>query len=267
MFLRVTPKASKLTTTATTAILEAGNSSDKFDLYKDDKVEQSGTPSPITIADLTPNTQYDNYSFAYASKSDKTALSFKTIAQAVTGISLDKTTLALNTGASATVKATIVPANATDKAFTFSSADTKFATVDSSGKITAIKAGTVVITVTTHDGAKTAKVTVTITDPVVKVNSFKVGDGSLKLTGETGTKSDEFAITDILPANATSKDIAFTSSDESIVTIASTGSYKYQATYAKAGTAKLTFSSKDGGAHYDIDVVVADPAPETPTEP
>lgn len=92
-------------------------------------------------------------------------MSFKTAVQAVTGVSLDKSTLALETGATATVKATVAPADATDKAYTFNSADTAIATVDNNGKITAVKAGTVDITVKTHDGGKTAKVTVTITDP------------------------------------------------------------------------------------------------------
>lgn len=136
-----------------------------FDLYKDGMVEQNGVTSPIKIAGLTPNTQYDNYSVAYAGKPDMAPLSFKTAVQAVTGVSLDKSTLALETGATATVKATVAPADATDKAYTFSSADTSIATVDNNGKITAVKAGTVNITVKTHDGGKTAKVTVTITDP------------------------------------------------------------------------------------------------------
>lgn len=136
-----------------------------FDLYKDGKVEQAGVEAPIKITGLTPNTQYDNYALAFEGRPDKTPLSFKTAVQAVTGVSLDKSTLALETGATATVKATVAPADATDKAYTFSSADTSIATVDNNGKITAVKVGTVDITVKTHDGGKNAKVTVTITDP------------------------------------------------------------------------------------------------------
>ncbi|MFP7154059.1 Ig-like domain-containing protein [Weissella paramesenteroides] len=136
-----------------------------FDLYKDGKVEQTSVEAPIKITGLTPNTQYDNYALAFEGRPDKAPLSFKTAVKAVTGVSLDKSTLALETGATATVKATVAPADATDKAYTFSSADTSIATVDNNGKITAVKAGTVDITVKTHDGGKTAKVTVTITDP------------------------------------------------------------------------------------------------------
>ena len=50
----------------------------KFDLYQDNKVVQSGVDSPIEIAGLTPDTQYDNYALTYAGESAKTALSFHT---------------------------------------------------------------------------------------------------------------------------------------------------------------------------------------------
>ena len=50
----------------------------KFDLYQDNKVVQSSVDSPIEIAGLTPDTQYDNYALTYAGESAKTALSFHT---------------------------------------------------------------------------------------------------------------------------------------------------------------------------------------------
>ena len=136
-----------------------------FDVLKDGKTIKTGVETPFDIDGLTPNTQYDNYSLVYTGETEQTPLSFKTTAQAVSGVSLDKTTLSLETGKTATVKATVAPADATDKAVTFKSADATIATVDNNGKITAIKAGTVDIIVTTHDGAKTAKLTLTVTDP------------------------------------------------------------------------------------------------------
>lgn len=136
-----------------------------FDVLKDGKTIKTGVETPFDIDGLTPNTQYDNYSLVYTGETEQTPLSFKTTAQAVSGVSLDKTTLSLETGNTATVKATVAPADATDKAVTFKSADATIATVDNNGKINAIKAGTVDIIVTTHDGAKTAKLTLTVTDP------------------------------------------------------------------------------------------------------
>lgn len=136
-----------------------------FDVLKDGKTIKTGVETPFDIDGLTPNTQYDNYSLVYTGETEQTPLSFKTTAQAVSGVSLDKTTLSLETGKTATVKATVAPTDATDKAVTFKSADATIATVDNNGKITAVKAGTVDIIVTTHDGAKTAKLTLTVTDP------------------------------------------------------------------------------------------------------
>ncbi|MDR0955063.1 MAG: endo-1,4-beta-xylanase [Rikenellaceae bacterium] len=82
---------------------------------------------------------------------------------AVTGVSLNKTALSLAEGASGTLTATVAPENATDKAVAWSSSDSTVASVDDSGKVTALEAGTVVIVVTTADGGKTATCTVTVT--------------------------------------------------------------------------------------------------------
>lgn len=66
-------------------------------------------------------------------------------------------------GANETLTATVSPANASDKTVTYKSSDTSVATVDSTGKVLGVKAGTADITVTTKDGSKTAKCTVTVT--------------------------------------------------------------------------------------------------------
>ena len=82
---------------------------------------------------------------------------------AVTGVSLDKSSISLQEGASATLTATISPDNASNKSVNWKSSDTAVATVDA-GKVTAVKAGTATITVTTADGGKTASCTVTVTE-------------------------------------------------------------------------------------------------------
>ena len=84
----------------------------------------------------------------------------------VTGVKLDKTTLSLEVGATATLNATISPENASYKAVSFTSSDDTIATVDDKGLVTAVKAGTADITVVSlMDGSKKDKCTLTVTEP------------------------------------------------------------------------------------------------------
>ena len=55
----------------------------------------------------------------------------------VTGVSLNKTALALDEGESESLIATVIPDNATNKKVTWKSSDTSVATVNASGKVTA----------------------------------------------------------------------------------------------------------------------------------
>ena len=65
-------------------------------------------------------------------------------------------------GASLQLTATVNPGNATDRTVAWTSSSTAVATVDKSGKVTGVKAGTA--TVTAKAGGKTASVEVTVTD-------------------------------------------------------------------------------------------------------
>ena len=99
------------------------------------------------------------------SSNGKTAGCTVTVKQkeiAITGISLNKSTTSLTEGESETLTATIAPSNATgDKTVKWSSSNGAVAAVDSNGKVTAKKAGTAVITVTSSNG-KSASCTVTV---------------------------------------------------------------------------------------------------------
>ena len=80
----------------------------------------------------------------------------------VTSVSLNKSTLDIKVGETAALTATINPTNATNKNVTWKSDNTQIATVDTAGKITAIKEGTAKITVKTKDGNYTATCIVTV---------------------------------------------------------------------------------------------------------
>jgi hypothetical protein len=85
---------------------------------------------------------------------------------AVTGVTLDKTTIELIEGESAILTATVAPENASNKEMTWSSSDEAVAIVDAEGKVTALKAGTATVTVTTADGGKAATCAVTVESKV-----------------------------------------------------------------------------------------------------
>ena len=84
-----------------------------------------------------------------------------TSAIVVSGITLDKTELVLIVGdAAAQLKATVAPDNATDKTVTWTSDKPAVATVDATGKVTAVAEGEATITAKAGDKTATCKVTV-----------------------------------------------------------------------------------------------------------
>ncbi|MDE7452588.1 MAG: Ig-like domain-containing protein, partial [Paramuribaculum sp.] len=76
-------------------------------------------------------------------------------------IEMELADVELTEGESTTLKAIITPENATEKSVTWSSSDSSVASVDASGLVTALKAGTATITATTSNGL-TASCTVTV---------------------------------------------------------------------------------------------------------
>lgn len=103
----------------------------------------------------------------------------------VNSVTLSPTAMTLAEGESQTLTATIAPSNAENKNVTWSTSDAAIATV-TNGKVTAVKAGKATITVTTEDGAKTAKCEVTVN---AKSISTEVDDGNLNY-GEAGGAGD-----------------------------------------------------------------------------
>ena len=133
---------------------------------------------------------------------------------AVTGVTLDKATVTLVEQETVTLKATVKPEKAPNKAVTWSSNKPDVAAVDKDGKVTAHKAGEATITVTTTDGGKTAscKVNVTAKPPTTYKVTFSV-DGT---GGTLKAKADGIAETDKSPINVEKdKTVTFTATPNS----------------------------------------------------
>lgn len=83
---------------------------------------------------------------------------------AVTGVTITPKTATLSMAGTKTqqLTPTVAPANAANKAVTYTTSDATVATVSASGLVTALKAGTATITVHTTDGNKTDTFVATI---------------------------------------------------------------------------------------------------------
>lgn len=105
----------------------------------------------------------------------------------VTGLTLDKTAITLGVGNTYDLKITFAPKNTTQKVLMFATSNKNVAAISADGKITAVDAGTAVITVTSVSNSKvTAKCKVTVTKPKPKEISIL----SITFTG-TPIKADD----------------------------------------------------------------------------
>jgi len=111
----------------------------------------------------------------------------------VTGVTLNETALTLTVGATATLTATVLPNDATDKAVSWTSDNEAVATV-ANGVVTAKEAGAAVITVTTKDGNHTAECTVTVT-PIIEPEPEWVEINGVKWAKRNVDKPGTFAAT------------------------------------------------------------------------
>lgn len=151
-------------------------------------------------------------------------------------VKLDKTSLSLIAGKTATLKATVSPSDSTDKGVTWKSSNTKIATVNSKGKVTGKSKGTATITATAK-GAKSAQAKVTIKAPIA-AKSIKLNKKSATLN-----KGKSLTLTaTISPKNTTNKTVTWKSSNTKVATVNSKG----KVTAKGAGTAKITAKTSNG---------------------
>ena len=157
----------------------------------------------------------------------------------IADVALNRTSATITEGDILNLTATVLPENTTEsKNIGWSSSNNDIATVDSTGKVTAKQAGTVVITATSSNG-KTASCTITvekkeipITEVVLNKTSAAVDEGeTIKL------------IATVYPENTTNgKSIKWSSNNNTVVIVDLMGNV----TAKKAGTAIITATSENG---------------------
>jgi uncharacterized protein YjdB len=153
-----------------------------------------------------------------------------------TSVSLNKTSLSLYTGDTATLTATMKPADATSTV-SWSSSNTKVATVNSSGKVTAVGKGTATITAKISDEVNDV-CTVTVKEAV---NPEKVTLNKSSYTLKGSSASVTLTAT-VSPSNATNKTVTWSSENTSVAKVSSSG----KVTPVSNGTTYITATTANG---------------------
>ncbi len=129
----------------------------------------------------------------------------------VTGVTVSPATATVATGATTTLTVTVSPTTATNKSVTWNSSAPSFATVNASGVVTGVAAGSSLISATTVDGGFSASSTVTVTatnsltvSPASLSRPAAAGSGSISVTGNVSwTATDNRSWITVTPASGT----------------------------------------------------------------
>jgi uncharacterized protein YjdB len=168
---------------------------------------------------------------------------------AVSAVTISPTTATLNVGGTQQLTPTIAPSDATNKTVTYSSNNTGVATVNGSGLVTAVSAGSAIITVTTQDGAKTATASITVNTSNVAVTSVSLSPASVTLA-VGGTQQ---VTPTILPSNASNKSVSYASNNTGVATVNGSG----LVTAIANGTATIIVTTADGNKTSTAAITVA----------
>ena len=231
-----------------TATVKPDNADNKKVKWSSDKTEVATVDGDGRVTAVKAGEAVITVTTEDGGKTATCKVTVKAKAVNVTEVSLDKTELTLTEGETETLTATVRPDNADNRKVTWSSDKTEVATVDGAGKVTAVKAGEAVVTVTTEDGGKTATCKVMVKAKAVNVTEVTLDRTELTLTeGETGTLTAT-----VKPDNADNKKVTWSSDKTDVATVDGAG----KVTAVKAGEAVVTVTTEDGGKTASCKVTV-----------
>ena len=174
------------------------------------------------------------------------ACTINVYSQAVTGVTIEPSEAELTVGSSTKLTATVLPENATNKNVIYSVDDESILSVDQDGNITRLSLGTATVTVTTEDGGFTASAEITVMPVRVTGVSISPKAASVDL-GRTIQLTAS-----ITPSNATNKNLSWSVSDETIISVDDRGTV----TGLSGGTATVTVTTEDGGFTASAEITV-----------
>lgn len=167
-----------------------------------------------------------------------------TVSVNVSSISLSQTSVTLEKGQSVTLTATVLPNDASNKDITWTSSDINIVSVDGNGNVFAVNGGQAEIIVNSADGNVKATCNITVIVPVQNVSLDKTELSLIK--GQQTT-----LVASILPEDATTKDVTWTSSDNNVVSVD-----KGTITAIAVGTATITVTTADGNKTASCQITV-----------
>lgn len=133
--------------------------------------------------------------------------------QTVTELRMDNRSVTVDTGEDIQLTATILPYDADNKSIVWSSDNPDVADVNGKGVVTGVKAGQTVIRATSEDEGISDFCVVTVNQPVTGVSLSK----SELSFGKIG--DSEQLVASVQPADATNKELNWSSSDESVAIV------------------------------------------------
>jgi uncharacterized protein YjdB len=229
----------KLQLTATITPADASNKDIRWSSTNDNVcVVNNGLVTAVGAgtASVTVTTVDGNYSASCIVK----------VTQHVANISLNKSTLSLKVGESERLSAIVTPDDVENKAVSWTSSNSQITFVDANGNVTALKAGEAWIKAVSNDNtAAKDSCKVSVIQPVT----------GIRVTPETYRMTNigeniQLEVT-VLPADATNKEVKWTSTNEAICMVANG---KVIAT--GFGTAVVLATTTDGGFTASCAIVV-----------
>lgn len=163
------------------------------------------------------------------------------VEQPVTGVKINYKSQTVLVGSTFDLKAVVEPAKATNVKVSWSTDDSKIATVSAEGTVRGVTAGTTLVTCTTEDGGYKASCVVVVREPVTSLTLNKKNK-------KTGIKKTFKLVATVETDAATNNKVSWTSSNKKVCKITGVSSDGNTATIKtlKKGNAEIICKTTDG---------------------